>query len=604
MRLILAELKKMMYYQHGLIYILGFLILSLFGLFVMDSAYNDRIELYQDEYNYYLDQVKGRLTDEKEALLEDEAKQMAEVDIQLTQLYNAYYKGDISEEEFEQKRIDGEALLKNKQGFEEIFQQYLYVAENPENRFFIYPNGWYGLFDVKYSELFLFIVIVLLITRFYAYNYQYEMENIEMTTKKGSRLSYVVRFLLATATVVILCLCSFVMTYLYYRIRYGLVDGEFPIQSIYLFKESMIQTGLLETYFYICGLKILGYVALSMLILIVTVIFKKQIVTVFVTTSIITIPYVSLGDQQAYLIQPLGLILSKGYFTQARPRNLILLGVATIIVCLILYFIGRISTINKWLLLFLPLLLLTSCTGQQEESIVYNLDERMEHSVGGYQYYFDVIDNDFVRVHEETGAKESLVRNPFEEDVKYESCFFVQGEYFYYIKRGLENTPIMKENSQLRGGSNMYNFAVVQVNMQTFEETVIFEKNMGTNRSGILKEENKKWGFMRGINGFYLDKDTIYIIDTDAIRMIDRMTSQITAIGDINTVYNIAFDGQYIYYVGDRYRLSKYDVNTQEKSSVDDIITEDFRLNEGRIEYKNLLDGERRMLKIIRIKSA
>ncbi|WZL80214.1 hypothetical protein QBE53_10385 [Vallitaleaceae bacterium 9-2] len=125
----------------------------------------------------------------------------------------------------------------------------------------------------------------------------------------------------------------------------------------------------------------------------------------------------------------------------------------------------------------------------------------------------------------------------------------------------------------------------MQVNMQTFEETVIFEKNLGRNRSGILKEENKKWGFMRGIDGFFLDKDTIYIIDTDAVRMIDRMTSKITAIGDINTVYNIAFDGQYIYYIGDRYRLSKYDVNTQEKSSVDDIITEDFRLNEGRIEY-------------------
>ncbi len=208
MRLILAELKKMMYYQHGLIYILGFLILSLFGLFITDSAYNDRIELYQDEYNYYLDQVKGRLTDEKEALLEDEAKQMAQVEVQLTQLYNTYYKGDISEEEFEQKRTDWEKILKNEQGFEEIFQQYLYVAENPENRFFIYPNGWYGLFDVKYSELFLFIVIVLLITRFYAYDYQYEMENIEMTTRKGSRLSYVVRFLIATTTVVILCVCS------------------------------------------------------------------------------------------------------------------------------------------------------------------------------------------------------------------------------------------------------------------------------------------------------------------------------------------------------------------------------------------------------------
>ncbi len=585
MRLILAELKKMMYYQHGLIYILGFLILSLFGLFVTYSAYNDRIELYQDEYNYYLNQVKGRLTDEKEALLEDEAKQMAQVEVQLTQLYNTYYKGDISEEEFEQKRTDWEKLLKNEQGFEEIFQQYLYVAENPENRFFIYPNGWYGLFDVKYSELFLFIVIVLLITRFYAYDYQYEMENIEMTTRKGSRLSYVVRFLIATTTVVILCVCSFVMTYLYYRIRYGLPDGEFPIQSIYLFKESMMQTGLLETYFYISGLKILGYVTLSMLILIVTVIFKKQIVTVFVTTSIITIPYVSLGDQQAYLIQPLGLILSKGYFTQARTHNLILLVAATIFVCLILYYIGRISTINRWLLLFLPFIFLTSCTDQQEESIVYNLDERMEHSVGGYQYYFDVMDNDFVRVHEETGVQESLVRNPFEEDVKYESCFFVQGEYFYYIKTGLENTPVMKKNSQLRGGSTMYNFAVVQVNMQTFEETVIFEKNLGRNRSGILKEENKKWGFMRGIDGFFLDKDTIYIIDTDAVRMIDRMTSKITAIGDINTVYNIAFDGQYIYYIGDRYRLSKYDVNTQEKSSVDDIITEDFRLNEGRIEY-------------------
>jgi len=91
------ELKKIMLFQKGLLYIIAVLLISTLWLVVADTPQNSAMEQYRNEYEWYLEKVEGAYTDEAAAFLEQEAAAIAEANSTRRDLLEQYYSGEITE---------------------------------------------------------------------------------------------------------------------------------------------------------------------------------------------------------------------------------------------------------------------------------------------------------------------------------------------------------------------------------------------------------------------------------------------------------------------------------------------------------------------------
>ena len=124
------EVKKIMLHQKGLLYIVLVLLLSAAWLIVSDSPYDSAMEQYKREYEWYLEQVNGYCTDENALYLEQEAGRITEAERKQRDLLESYYDGKISESDYKQESREIGEVLEHQNGFEVIYQQYLYICEN------------------------------------------------------------------------------------------------------------------------------------------------------------------------------------------------------------------------------------------------------------------------------------------------------------------------------------------------------------------------------------------------------------------------------------------------------------------------------------------
>ena len=108
-----SELKKIMLFQKGLLYIIAFLLISTLWMVVADTPQDSAMEQYRNEYEWYLEKLEGACTDEAAAFLEQEAAAIAEANSARRDLLEQYYSGEITEEQYEQKSADLDAITEN-----------------------------------------------------------------------------------------------------------------------------------------------------------------------------------------------------------------------------------------------------------------------------------------------------------------------------------------------------------------------------------------------------------------------------------------------------------------------------------------------------------
>ena len=170
------EVKKIMLHQRGLFYIVLVLLLGTVWLIASDSPYDSAMEQYKSEYEWYLKKVNGRCTDESSLYLEQEAEKIAKAKEKQNYLLESYYDGKISENEYEKGSRKTGKVLAHQNGFEVIYQQYLYICENAKNRYFLQTNGWTGLLGGGTLNFILFLGILLLVTPVFCSEYSCQMD--------------------------------------------------------------------------------------------------------------------------------------------------------------------------------------------------------------------------------------------------------------------------------------------------------------------------------------------------------------------------------------------------------------------------------------------
>lgn len=624
------EIKKMFFHQKGLLLIGLFFFCSVVTLIVFDTPKNPDVEMNASQYAYYLNQVAGPHSDETEQLLTNESKQITDARVALEKAYDDYYDGNISKDKLLTVSGPLEGILNNERGFKLIFDQYTYIRENPDNRYFLSTNGWDGLLSIDRLDLLFLLLLLVLVTPVFCSEYTSEMDSLHLTMRKGTRGHAASKVALVLITVIVLSLLTALLRYGFFHIKYGLEHGNYPLQSLAYFGTSTKNISLLSTFVLITMIKIVGNLYFAMLIMLISVWTKKYALTLFSSTAVILLPYYGFNTESAkYLFPgPLGFMISTGFFKgreheyniiteqmdvifeEISMLSIILLLVISLCISIGAFIIILVRHTNVWgtrkrrqwiqssrmmLVLCMIVASLAGChfNDEAEKGDIYNTASRHSFENERYRIFFDETDLDDRKLlfeDKQTGEINNFIRNPIQSLTKIEEPIYGNGSLVYYMKWDVEKSGFrdLEEPDRL---------SIIEVDTTSFDEKIIFERNINTEKNSFLGlhtlETADSLSFWM-IPYFFLDKANIYFIDegNQMIRQVNKRTGKTTVTNSspLSSDVSVAFDGRNIYYLTQKYQIVKYDTKKGEETVLPDIITTYFMLTDTELLYVNRKD--------------
>ncbi len=616
------EWKKLMIYQRGLCYILAALLVGTVWLAVADRPQNSAMEEYREEYEWYLERLDGAYTEEKAAWLEREAQAITEARSARSRSQESYYSGQITAEQYERQTAEAGTVLAHEHGFEAVYRQYLYICENTGNRYFLNTNGWAGLFSAQTLDFPLFLVILILAAAVFCSEYSCQMDAL-LRTATQSRKSARSKAVMTLCAVFALCGGLALIRFAFFGIKYGLPHGEYPVQSIASFGGSTKHISLLAAYLIVTVLRCFGSVYLAALLLFTSVLVKKYALTVVIGVASTLIPYIGLSRQMCYRLPlPLPFLLATGFlegtssvedsltgdplvtFSERSPQALLaLLGLSAVCCALMVWWVLRQNT-NCWqsgrkhvrgcgaaALCLLVLLSLSGCSAADSANGIFNSSSQSVSET--YRVSCDDQTRTYVLENRATGALTDLALSPLfgafsdGESIK---AVYMDAPYIYYMASRTEQYVDRVGTYN----STATQVSIVQLDTETFEERVIFEKITDSGRSllGIDYTVGDTWMFLQYCYGFFLNDDSLFFITNDGITEVSR-TVQRTQVLDIPTRGNIAFDGRTIYFINEHSLLTAYDTKTRKTRPFRNAVAYDFCLTSQGLYFINRMDSDR-----------
>lgn len=614
------EFKKIMFHQNALLFIIAFLLVSTAVLVMTDTPQNAAMEQYRSEYEWYLDRVSGESTTEKSDYLETEASAIADAKNRRQQMMERYYSGEISEADYTLQSAEIEKVLEHQNGFDVVYQQYLYISENPANRCFVQTNGWAGLLSGGTLDFLLLIAILIITTPAFCSEYHCQMDALILTAKEG-RKSATYKLIIVLGIVILLCLSVSLIKFAFFTVSYGLPNGAYPLQSIDYFGNSTKQISLLGGYLAITALRCFGGLYLSIVLLLCSVLVKKYALTMMLGAVSVLIPYIGLSTSIVYRLPlPLPFLLAADFFAGSVTINdertgeqtaifqevsetalAVLIAVSAVICLIAIFFILRCNT-NHWQAkrrTRRPLLCaaigiafvftLSGCTSGIDADVVYN--SASSEKCAGYEAMVDPSTQNLFLKNAETGEVIELPRSPmfrmFSDNESIKSCFCRGSSVYYTLSKTEQHVDRVGSYN-----SSFTKISVVELNLETFVEHTIFEKVVDSERSllGIAYQAGDKWAFLQHHHSFFLNSTNIFFVGNNSITQVNRLTGRIENL-KIPTDGNVAFDGRNIFFINTQSELEKFDTLDGSSTAYEGIIAYDFSLSENAIYYINRMDS-------------
>lgn len=632
MKLFIWEFKKLLLKRRGLLLIALFFLLRLGSLLLLDTPDNGELELYREDYMYYLSQTEGSLTAKSAALLDGIFQKIIEAGIEIPRLYNSFYDGNITKEELSTQVAPYEEALIRKNGFQLLYEQFIYAREDPEHRYLLYNNGWNALLTDNTLDMVFVSMLLLIITPIFCHEYHSDMDMLDLTTRRGTKRLTLTKLLLAAYVVTFLCLLHSTLEYVFYGLRYGLPHGNYPLQSLPYFADSTKSLTLMEAFLWTAVNQWFGSLLFGVVILFLSVLTRKYTLTLIVSTSFLILPYYIVQNEtlQYFLPGPLAFLLATGFlrgteiasnpFTQqdevlfheiTGSVFLILIGVALLLLAVMLYVIFR-KTSTTWsrgwnrgskcrkgaVLLFLLLLgNITGCTDSDSSGTgygIYNAVHRSQFENENYIIWFDEETETLLFQNKETGRREQLVRDPLQLSSTIGRCIYGNGRYVYYFRNDYNKSGRYEGIERI---------SLIEVDMETFQERIVYENARSSldqvffgNGINSLFDTTTRHGtrpFLEDVWAFFISGNTLYLLGNN-IRTIDLLSGRMDTLdGPCPAKGSLAFDGRMLYYTTDQLQVETYDTKTGEVKIIPGLITEFFFLTDTLFIYINRADEYR-----------
>lgn len=315
MKIFVAELRKSLIHSKGWI-ILLFLIISqllFYGLKRVD--YNYQTERYKEQYRAYLSTFGGKFDKQQDAKLSAEEERIEKAEKESRESFQKLYSGEYTIEQYDNDLAAYRNLFEEKMALQQIQNQYDYCRQDPDHRYILDENGWYMAFQETSLNFLLIFCVILLSVRIFTPEYETQMYTIIAGTRNGKRYTLTSKLMVSLVYAVIFGGLASILCLLSALFKFGLANGNCPLQSISYFAACPYNLTILQGYLLAWLLKIFALCIISTLAILCAVSLRRSVTAFFVGAIIVVLPYF-LFDVNFILryIPYLGLFVSGLYF--------------------------------------------------------------------------------------------------------------------------------------------------------------------------------------------------------------------------------------------------------------------------------------------------
>ncbi len=584
------EWKKILLRRGGWLLVLLLLAVELGSLLLFTTPYDSELENNREVYDSYLSQVLGSMDADKREFLESEMARLTQVHLDMDEPKSDYYLGELSEEEY---RSRFSALLPEDQkyiGFTKLYSQYIFVRES-EIRSFLYTGGWELLLTDWEPDYLFLLVLVILLTPVFCEEYACKMQDMLITQRRSAR--YIAATKVAASLLLTGALTAIVQVFdlVYMAARFGLANGDFTVQSLMTFGTTTRNLSIWQAFWLQFALKELGAMYAAVLILFLSVLLKKFSLTLMAGIAILPLPFLTVGDPQAFVAIPGPWALTIGSIYLGSDRSLagIVLPGALIILGM-LWVIARKNTNfqlkgrRRAALAALACMLLLAGCGGVEDTICFNYSDN-----GCYEtdrYLIEVGFWDATITDKTTGETQPFPLDALEGvTVGTDFSIFGVGDTVYYKK-----TLSIYQNYSSEYTSFEPHDVYVKLDLNTMEETILYQWNSQTDWF-FSQLQRPDWE-NRFTYPQFLHDSRLYCVFNREFGYIDITTGAYTVVYETLPSLDLAYDGESIYYLDNYSRLNIENLDTGDITVVDEVVAKRILLTPEGLFFLNLRDED------------
>lgn len=602
MEMMRYEWKKWWYGSRGYWILVLFVFLELVLLFVTDRPYTLEIEENREAYTLYLSEVEGEIDEASRSFFARMDERFQKAESRLQRIYGAYSDGALEESAYRAELLELSELLRTREGYDTLYEQYIYARESPKDRYLLNTNGWNALLAKEQLDPVLLLTILVFALWCFGREISSEMDAMMKLCVHGERKTAGVKLVLVTGMSGGLCLWAYGLRVLFFGLRYGFFCGNAPIQSLETYQEYTGHASLYGAAAGVLGFQLIGCVLWGMLVSAAVVWLRKYALAMLSTLAGLLLPYYGLSTDyiKYFLPGPLGFLAATGYYrgtvlqynAQTGQQlcqflqvpqwlKVVLIFVNLGLFLLLACFIKSRYT-NQWrkgrrkgaVALFMLLCLCGMVSGCKREEMVsasvYNLDNRLQYESEAYLVYVEYTEEQTSQLtvqEKATGQTFPLIQDVFQEKKEIYPFFYGDGEWIYYLERGWDH----KE----RYFSSPYAyFAIKGVNLRDFESRTIYRKTAD-------------WALYAELIAFLVKEEAVYFITSDGVYAAEGAKGAAEKLFSY-TGSNVAYqDGQF-FYTDFMSRLHRYSVEEKKSIELSDIVAKQFLLGDGEVFFTDL----------------
>lgn len=251
-------------------------------------------------YKGYVDSLAGELTAQKEKLIQDEQKKFDNIPLELQKLKNSFENNEIGKSEYTRELNKITLLIEKKTGFERLKNQYQYLVnlkkEKGINGSFICELSSRYIFNNRtrdlYNGLIYCILLIMCLSNIFPMEYKNGMVRVYKSTYNGRLRLFAQKGFIGSIIAIVLMVIIYLPYYLNLLLRYDIKTWSAPIQSISLFENLDLNISILGFVILANLLQIVGCIAITKLIILISLIVKKQSICILASTVILCFPLI------------------------------------------------------------------------------------------------------------------------------------------------------------------------------------------------------------------------------------------------------------------------------------------------------------------------
>ncbi|MHB8065349.1 MAG: hypothetical protein ACYDG2_22510, partial [Ruminiclostridium sp.] len=249
-------------------------------------------------YKTYVDSMTGRVTLEKEELIQMEQKRFDKIPSEIQKLNKTFIDGSITKEDFSIGLNRIKLFSERQTGFERLKTQNQYLLnlkkeKNIDGSFICELSSNY-IFNNKtrdlYSGLLYSILLILCLSNIFPMDYKNGMIKILKCTWHGRIKLFAYKCIIGKIIALILMIIVYLPYYINLIIRYDIKDWSAPIQSISIFSSINLNISILGFVILTNLLKTIGCFAMVGFILLISQLIEKQSFCILASTILFCFP--------------------------------------------------------------------------------------------------------------------------------------------------------------------------------------------------------------------------------------------------------------------------------------------------------------------------